>query len=145
MATVSSSAAQNGVCVQAVHAGVNFAFAAYNSGGNKTPFSGSVSDAIVMLNMPRNAKIIQAWIGGWSDDGNFGFSLGDPGSTTRYGGPLSISGTAIAKSIFTNGAEGFVYSISDDQTTWPLTLNLQNATSVSGSISVHVGVIWKKV
>ena len=144
MATVSSSVADQNR-TQAVHAGNNYQFAAYNSGGNKTPFSGSVSDAIVVMNMPRNAQIIAAYIGGWTDDGNMGFSLGDPGSTTRYGGPLTISGTSLGLAWFTNGAVGFTYSISDDQSAWPLTLNLQNATSVSGSVSVHVGVIWKKV
>jgi hypothetical protein len=144
MASVSSSMAENGVCVQAVHAGVNFAFAAYKSAGLKTPFSMSVSDAIVMFNMPRNSKVIAAYIGGIADDGNLGFSLGDPGSSIRYG-TQSVSATAIGVNWFDTGAAGFVYSISDDQTTYPLTLNLQDATSVSGSLSVHVGVMWIKV
>jgi hypothetical protein len=144
MASVSSSMAQNGVCVQAVHAGVNFAFVGYNSSGLKTPFSMSVSDAIVMLNMPRNARVIAAYLGGITDDGNLGLSLGDPGSATRYG-TQSVSATAIGVNWFDTGAAGFTYSISDDQTTWPLTLTVQDATSVTGSLSVHVGVLWVKV
>lgn len=145
MASHSSSAAQNGVCVQAVHAGLNYAFAAFNSAGAKTPFSYSVSDDIKMLNMPRNAEIVAVYIGGIADDGNLGFSIGDPGSATRYGNPApSLSATALGLGWCTNGAVGFTYSISDDQTTWPLTLTLQNATSVTGSLSVHVGVIWRK-
>jgi hypothetical protein len=40
---------------------------------------------------------------------------------------------------------GFVFSVSDDQSSYPLSLSLQNATSVSGSMSVHVGVLWVKV
>jgi hypothetical protein len=143
MASVTSSLAQNGVCVQAVHAGVNFAFASYASTGLKTPLSMSVSDAIVMFNMPRNAIVIGAYLGGITDDGNIGFSLGDPGSNTRYG-TQSLSATAIGINWFDTGAAGFKYSISDDQTTWPLTLNLQDITSTTGSLSVHVGVLWVK-
>ena len=142
MAEVSSSVANTGQ-VQAVHAGVNFAFAGYNSSGLKTPFSMSVSDSIVMMRLPRNASIIAAYLGGITDDGNIGFSLGDPGSSTRYG-TASISATALGVGWFTGGATNFAYSVSDDQNTYPLTLNLQNITSISGSLSVHVGVLWIK-
>lgn len=143
MATVSSSVAENGQIVQSVHAGANFAFASYKSTGNKTPFSRSVSDAVVMFNLPRNAKIIAAWLGGMVQDGNAGFSLGDPGSTTRHG-TRSVSATTLQQIAF-DTAMGFVYSISDDQNSYPVTLNLQNTTSVSGSMSVHVGLLWVKV
>lgn len=143
MATHSSSVANRGV-VQAVHAGVNYAFASFVSGGTNTPFSRSVSDAIVMFNLPRNSKVIAAWLGGATVDGNAGFSLGDPGSTTRHG-TLSISATTKQAIAFAELAQGFVYSVSDDQTSYPLTLNLQNTTSTSGSLSVHVGLIWVKV
>lgn len=143
MATHSSSAAQNGVVVQAVHAGANYAFSSFKSTGSNTPFSRSVSDAIVMLNMPRNAKIIAAWLGGFTPDGNAGFSLGDPGSNTRHG-TATISATARQMQQF-DAATSFVFSVSDDQTSWPLTLNLQSTTSTSGSLSVHVAVLWIKV
>lgn len=143
MATLSSSVANRGV-VQAVHAGVNYAFASFNSGGSNTPFSRSVSDAIVMFNLPRNSKVIAAWLGGATVDGNAGFSLGDPGSNTRHG-TLSISATTRQAIPFGEFVQGFVYSLSDDQTSYPLTLNLQNTTSTSGSLSIHVGLIWVKV
>jgi hypothetical protein len=144
MAQVSSSAINSNQVVQSVHAGLNFAFVGYNSAGLKTPFSGSVSDSIVMLNLPRNSRIVAAYLGGITDDGNMGFSLGDPGSNTRYG-TASISATALGVVWFSGGAAGFTYSLSDDQTSYPLTLHLQNVTSLSGSLSVHVGVIWQKV
>lgn len=144
MAGHSSSVAQNGNVVQAVHAGVNYAFSSFKSGGTITPFSRSVSDSIVMFNLPRNAKIIAAWLGGNCQDGNCGFSLGDPGSNTRHG-TLSISATTLQAIPFAALAQGFVYSVSDDQTSYPLSLNLQNTTSASGSLSVHVGLLWVKV
>jgi hypothetical protein len=144
MADLSSSVAQNGVVVQAVHAGVNYAFAAFNSSGAKTPFSMSVSDAIVMMNLPRNSRIIAAYLGGIADDGNIGFSLGDPGSNTRYG-TKSISATALSHVLFDGGAQGFAFSVSDDQTSYQLKLHVQNITSVTGSLSVHLGVLWVKV
>jgi hypothetical protein len=140
MAQVSSSVANKPQ--QAVHAGLNFAFAAYNSAGLKTPFSGSVSDSIVMLNLPRNAEIVMAYLGGITDDGNMGFSLGDPGSNTRWAA-VSISSTALGM-VFYQGPTAYTYSVSDDQNTFPLTLHLQNVTSLSGSLSVHLGVIWRK-
>lgn len=142
MATHSSSVANRGV-VQAVHAGLNYAFASFNSGGTNTPFSRSVSDAIVMMNLPRNSQIIAAWLGGATVDGNAGFSLGDPGSNTRHG-TGSISATTRQMQQL-DAAAGFTYSLSDDQTSYPLTLNLQSTTSSSGSLSVHVSVIWKKI
>jgi hypothetical protein len=140
MAQVSSSVANKPQ--QAVHAGLNFAFAAYNSSGLKTPFSGSVSDSIVMLTLPRNSEIVYAYLGGITDDGNMGFSLGDPGSNTRWG-TASISSTALSMAFF-QGATAFAYSASDDQNSYPLTLHLQNVTSLSGSLSVHLGVVWRK-
>lgn len=143
MATHSSSVANRGV-VQAGTPGVNYAFASFNSAGTNTPFSRSVSDAIAMLNLPRNAKIIAAWLGGATVDGNAGFSLGDPGSNTRHG-TLTISATTRQAIPFTELAQAFVYSLSDDQTSYALSLNLQNTTSTSGSLSVHVGVLWIKV
>ena len=143
MATHSSSAAQGGVVVQAVHAGANYAFASFKSTGTNTPFSRSVSDAIVMMNLPRNAQIIAAWIGGFTPDGNAGFSLGDPGSTTRHG-TGTISATARQMQPL-DAATSFVFSVSDDQNSYPLTLNLQNTTSTSGSLSVHVAILWKKI
>jgi hypothetical protein len=142
MAQVSSSVA-NGAVVQSVHAGLNYAFAAYNSSGAKTPFSGSVSDSIVMMKLPPRSRIVAAYLGGITDDGNMGFSLGDPGSNTRYG-TASISSTALGVVWFTGGAANFAYSVSDDQPSYALTLHLQNVTSLSGSMSVHVGVIWQK-
>jgi len=129
--------------VQTVHAGVNFAFASFNSAGLKTPFSGSVSDSIVMMYLPRNTKIVGAYLGGITDDGNMGFSLGDPGSNTRHG-TASISSTALGQTPFTGLAANFAYSVSDDQNEYPLTLHLQNVTSLSGSLSVHVGVYFQK-
>jgi hypothetical protein len=144
MAGHSSSVAQNGNIVQAVHAGVNFAFVNFKSGGSNTPFSSSVSDTINVLNLPRNARVIAAWIGGATVDGNRGFTLGDPGSATRYGGPFTISATT-RQQIPMDAPMGFVFSVSDDQNSYPLTLTLQNATSVSGSLSIHVGVQWIKV
>ena len=129
---------------QAVHAGCNFTFVAFKSDGNKTPFSRSVSDAIVVMNLPRNAQIITAWLGGMVQDGNAGFSLGDPGSSTRYG-TLSISATTLQAIPFSGLPQGFVFSVSDDQTSYPISLNLQNTTSTSGSLSVHVGMLWVKV
>lgn len=144
MAEVSSSVAENGKVVQAVHAGVNYAFASYNSSGAKTPFSMSVSDDIVMMNLPRNSRIIACYLGGIADDGNIGFSLGDPGSNTRYG-TKSISATALSHILFDGGVQGFAYSVSDDQTFYPLKLHVQNITSTTGSLSVHVGVLWVKV
>ena len=144
MATFSSSVADNGLIVQSVHAGMNFSFAAYSSGGNKTPFSRSVSDAVVMMNLPRNARIAFAYLGGMVQDGNAGFSLGDPGSTTRHG-TLSVSATSKNMIIFTDLVPNFIYSVSDDQRSYPLTLNLQNTTSVSGSMSIHLGVFWNKL
>jgi hypothetical protein len=143
MATVSSSVADGGGVVQAVHAGMNFSYAAYSSGGNKTPFSRSVSDAVAMMNLPRNARIAAAYLGGFCQDGNCGFSLGDPGSSTRHG-TQSISATSQNIIWFTNLQPNFIYSVSDDQRSYPLTLNLQNTTSVSGSMSVHLGVFWIK-
>lgn len=143
MAGHSSTNVNAGLTPQAVHAGANFAFATFNSAGNKTPFSRSVSDTIHILNMPRNAKIIAAWLGGFCQDGNVGFSLGDPGSATRYG-TKSISATTVQNAPF-DSPMNFVFSVSDDQTTYPLSLTVQNATSASGSLSVHVGVLWVKV
>ena len=143
MATHSSSVANRGV-VQAVHAGVNYAFASFNSGGSNTPFSRSVSDAIFMFNLPRNARVIAAWLGGATVDGNAGFSMGDPGSNTRYG-TLSISATTLQAIPFSGLPQGFVFSVSDDQTSYPISLNLQSTTSTSGSLSVHVGLLWVKV
>jgi hypothetical protein len=140
MAQVTSSVANRGV-VQAVHAGVNYAFASYNSSGTKTPFSMSVSDSIVMMKLPRNSRIIAAYLGGIADDGNIGFSLGDPGSNTRYG-TKSISATALSHVLFNAGAQYFGYSVSDDQTNYSLTLHLQDITSTTGSLSVHLGVEW---
>lgn len=144
MAQFSSSVSARGP-VQTVHAGVNFAFASYNSGGVKTPFSGSVSDSIVMMYLPRNTKIVGAYLGGITDDanGNAGFSLGDPGSNTRHG-IASLGGTAQGCVPFVGLAANFAYSVSDDQSVYPLTLHLQNATSFSGSLSVHVGVYFQK-
>lgn len=142
MATVSSSVAENGVVVQAVHAGVNYAYALYNSGGNKTPFSMSVSDAIAMMNLPRDSYIIAAWLGGICADGNRGFSLGDPGSTTRHG-TKSISATYRNQIAF-ECDQNTKYSVSDDKQSYALTLNLQDATSVSGSMTVELGVLWIK-
>lgn len=143
MAGHSSSVANRGEIAQAVHAGANFAFVAFSSGGSNTPFSASVSDTIHVLNLPRNAKIIAAWMGGVVADGNRGFSLGDPGSATRFG-TVSISATARNQIAF-DAPMGFVYSVSDDQNSYPLSLSLRNATSVSGSMSIHVGVLWVKV
>ena len=128
---------------QAVHAGCNFTFVSFQSGGNKTPFSRSVSDAIVVMNLPRNAQIITAWLGGMVQDGNAGFALGDPGSSTRHG-TRSVSETTLNQIAF-DAAMGFVFSVSDDQNFYPLALTLRNTTSVSGSMSIHVGVLWKKV
>lgn len=144
MAQFSSSVSGRGP-VQCGHIGVQFAFAAFNSAGVKTPFSGSVSDSIVMMYLPKNTKIVGAYLGGITDDanGNAGFSLGDPGSNTRHG-TISISGTAIGCNWFTGLAANFAYSVSDDQNTYPVTLHLQNATSFSGSLSVHLGVYFQK-
>lgn len=147
MANFSSSVVDGSggnVLVQAAHIGMNFAYAAYSSGGNKTPFSRSVSDAIAMINLPRNSKIVWAYLGGNCQDGNCGFSLGDPGSTTRHGN-ATISATSQNQIWFTNVVPNFIYSVSDDQRSYPLTLNLQNTTSVSGSMSVHLAVAWVKV
>jgi hypothetical protein len=143
MAGHSSSVANRGEVAQAVHAGANFAFVSFKSGSSKTPFSGSVSDTIHVLNLPRNAKIIAAWLGGMCQDGNMGFALGDAGDATRYG-IKSISATTVQQTAF-SAPMGFVFSVSDDQSSYPLSLSLQNATSVSGSMSVHVGVLWVKV
>jgi hypothetical protein len=142
MAQVSSSVA-NRAPVQCGHIGVQSAFAAYNSSGNKTPFSMSVSDSIVMMYLPKNTKIVAAYLGGIADDGNIGFSLGDPGSNTRYG-TKSISATAMSHVLFDGGAASFAYSVSDDQNSYPLTLHLQNITSTSGSLSVHLTVFFQK-
>jgi len=144
MATYSSSVA-NGAVVQAVHAGLNYAFASFNAAAIAN-FSGSVSDSIVMMKLPRNSRIVAAYLGGITDDasGNAGFSLGDPGSNTRHG-TISISGTRLGCNWFTGLSPNFGYSVSDDQTSYPLTLHLQNVTSMSGSTSVHLGVIWQKV
>ena len=128
---------------QAVHAGCNFTFVAFKSDGSKTPFSRSVSDAIVVMNLPRNAQIITAWLGGMVQDGNAGFSLGHAGSLTAYG-TRSVSATTLNQIAF-DAPMGLVVSVSDDQNFYPLTLTLQNTTSVSGSMSIHVGVLWKKV
>lgn len=144
MATVSSSVAEAGRVVQSLHGGLNYAFASYTSGGSNTPFSRSVSDAIAMFNLPRNSRVVAAWLGGATVDGNAGFSLGDNGSTTRHG-TLTISATTRQAIPFAELAQGFRYSVSDDQTYYTLTLNLQNTTSVSGSLSVHVGLIWQKL
>lgn len=141
MAQVSSSVA-NGAPVQCGHIGVQSAFAAYNSSGTKTPFSMSVSDSIVMMYLPKNTTILQAYLGGIADDGNIGFSLGDPGSNTRWG-TVSISATALSHVLF-QGAAAFAYSVSDDQNSYPLTLHLQNITSTTGSLSVHLTVFFKK-
>ncbi len=143
MAQVSSSVANTAV-VQCGHIGVQYAFAAYASTGLKTPFSMSVSDSIVMMYLPKNTRVIAAYLGGIADDGNIGFSLGDPGSNTRYG-TLSISATALGAGQFTGGAQAFAYSVSDDQNSYPLTLHLQNITSTSGSLSVHLGVFFQKL
>jgi hypothetical protein len=143
MAGHSTTNVNRGEVAQAVHAGANFAFATFSSGGNKTPFSRSVSDTIHVLNLPRNARIIAAWLGGMVQDGNAGFSLGDPGSATRYG-TKSVSATTVQQTAF-EAPMGFVFSVSDDQTSYPLSLTLQNTTSVSGSMSIHVGVLWVKV
>ena len=143
MAGHSSSAANSGLVAQAVHAGANFTVVSFKSAASKNPFSGSVSDSIHMLNLPRNAKIIAAWLGGMCQDGNMGFSLGDPSSNTRFG-TKSISATTVQQAPF-EAPIGTVFSVSDDQSSYPLTLHLQNATSVSGSMSVHVGVLWVKV
>jgi hypothetical protein len=143
MAGHSTTNVNRGEVAQAVHAGANFAFASFKSAGNKTPFSGSVSDTVHVLNLPRNAKIIAAWLGGMCEDGNRGFALGDPGDATRYG-IRSVSATTVQQTAF-SAPMGFVFSVSDDQTSYPLTLSLQNATSVSGSMSIHVGVLWVKV
>lgn len=144
MAGHSSSVAQNGNVVQAVHAGANFAFACFKSGGSNTPFSRSVSDTINVFNLPRNARVIAAWLGGATVDGNAGFVLGDPGDVDRYGGPFTISATT-RQAIPLDAPVGFVFSVSDDQTSYPLTLTLLNTTSTSGSLSVHVGLLWVKV
>ena len=128
---------------QAVHAGCNFTFVAFKSDGNKTPFSRSVSDAIVVMNLPRNAQIITAWLGGMVQDGNAGFALGQPGALTAYG-TRSLSATSVNQIAF-DAPMGSVFSVSDDQNFYPLTLTLLNTTSVSGSMSLHVGVLWKKV
>ena len=143
MAQLSSSVA-NGPIVQAVHAGVNYAFASFNSAGAKTPFSMSVSDSIAMMKLPRNSKVIACYLGGLADDGNIGFSLGDDGSNTRYG-TKSISATALSHVLFNAGAQYFGYSVSDDKTFYTLTLHLQDITSTTGSLSVHLGVEWIKV
>jgi hypothetical protein len=144
MAGHSSSVAQGGNIVQAVHAGANFAFVNFKSGSSKHPFSGSVSDTINVFNLPRGAQVIAAWLGGATVDGNMGFTLGDSGSATRYGGPFTISATTVQQ-LPLQAPMGFVFSVSDDQNSYPLTLTLQNATSVSGSVSIHVGILWKKV
>ena len=143
MAQLSSSVA-NGPIVQAVHAGVNYAFASFNSAGAKTPFSMSVSDSIAMMKLPRNSRIINCYLGGIADDGNIGFSLGDPGSNARYG-TKSISATALSHVLFDGGVQGFAFSVSDDQTSYTLALHVQNITSTTGSLSVHLGVLWVKV
>lgn len=143
MAQVSSSVSGRGP-VQCAHTGVQFAFAAFNSPGLKTPFSGSVSDSIVVMYLPKNTKIVSAYLGGITDDGNMGFSLGDPGSNTRHG-IASIGASALGQVWFSGLAANFAYSVSDDQNTYPLTLHLQNVTSLSGSLSVHVGVFFQKV
>jgi hypothetical protein len=140
MAQVSSSVA-NLPPVQCGHIGTMSAFAAYNSAGLKTPFSGSVSDSIVMMHLPKNTTIVAAYLGGITDDGNMGFSLGDPGSNTRFG-TKTISGTAVGLVPF--DTVNFAYSASDDQNSYPLTLHLQNVTSLSGSLSVHLTVFFKK-
>ncbi len=143
MAGHSTTNVNRGEVAQAVHAGANFAFASFKSAASKNPFSGSVSDTIHVLNLPRNARIIAAWLGGFVADGNMGFALGDPGDATRYG-IRSISATTVQQTAF-SAPMGFVFSVSDDQSSYPLSLSLQNATSVSGSMSVHVGVLWVKV
>ncbi|MEK1929839.1 MAG: hypothetical protein AAAC47_08620 [Pararhizobium sp.] len=143
MAGHSSTNVNAGQTPQAVHAGANFAFASFSSGGNKTPFSRSVSDTIHILNMPRNAKIIAAWLGGNCQDGNCGFALGDSGSATRYG-TRSVSATTLQQVAF-DVPMNFVFSVSDDQTSYPLSLSLRDTTSASGSMSIHVGVLWVKV
>lgn len=142
MAQLSSSVANRGP-VQAGTPGVNFAFASFASGGSKTPFSGSVSDSIVMMKLPRNAQIIAAYLGGMCQDGNMGFSLGDPASNTQHG-TKSISATSLGTGWFEGVKAGSVFSVSDDQNTYALTLHLQNVTSLSGSMSVHLGVLWIK-
>jgi hypothetical protein len=142
MATVSSSVANAGV-VQSLISGVNYAFASYKSGGSNTPFSRSVSDAIAMFKLPPRSKVIAAWLGGATVDGNAGFSLGDPGSTTRHG-TLTISATTRQAIPFADLVQGFAYSVSDDQQSYEIRLNLQNTTSTSGSLSVHVGLLWIK-
>lgn len=141
MAQVSSSVA-NSAPVACAHTGVQYGFAAYNSAGLKTPFSMSVSDSIVMMYLPKNTRVIAAYLGGITDDGNIGFSLGDPGSNTRYG-TKSISATAMSHVLFDGGVQNYAYSVSDDQNSYPLILNLQNITSISGSLSVHLGVLFQ--
>jgi hypothetical protein len=141
MAQVSSSVA-NGAPVQCGHIGVQYAFASYNSAGTKTPFSQSVSDSIVMMYLPKNTRIIAAYLGGIADDGNMGFSLGDPGSNTRYG-TKSISATTLSHVLFDGGVQAFAYSVSDDQNSYPLTLHLQNITSATGSVTVQLGVLFQ--
>jgi hypothetical protein len=138
-----SSSVANGPVVQAVHAGLNYAFASFNSPALAGGFTGSVSDSIVMMKLPPRSRVVAAYIGGITDDGNMGFSLGDPGSNTRHG-TTTISATAIGCNWFTGLNANFAYSVSDDQTNYSLTLHLQNVTSMSGSLSVHVGVIWQK-
>jgi hypothetical protein len=138
-----SSSVANGPVVQAIHAGLNYAFSSYNSAALSGGFSGSVSDSIVMMKLPPRSRIVAAYIGGITDDGNMGFSLGDPGSNTRHG-TTSISATALGCNWFTGLNANFAYSVSDDQSNYALTLHLQNVTSMSGSLSVHVGVIWQK-
>jgi hypothetical protein len=144
MTQYTSSVANRTELPQAVHAGLNYAFASFNSAAFAN-FSASVSDSIVMMKLPPRSRIVSAYIGGLTDDanGNMGFSLGDPGSNVRHG-TQSISGTAIGCNWFTGLNANFAFSVSDDQTNYALTLHLQNVTSASGSTSVHLGVIWQK-
>ena len=97
-----------------------------------------------MMKLPRNSRIVGAYLGGIADDGNIGLSLGDPGSNTRHG-TASISATALGCNWFTGLAANFGFSVSDDQTSYTLALHVQNITSTTGSLSVHLGVIWQKV
>ena len=119
--------------------GVQTAFASYSG-----IFSCSASDIIEMLRLPRNAIVDQVRVGG-AVLGTVGtVSVGDDAANTaaahtRYSAALSLSNVAATATL---PAGQYSYSLSDDDRDVTLLLMGVAQTSVSGSASVWMQVLY---
>lgn len=137
MASYSADAALTNAIPKALHAGVQCEIGVINS-----TTALSVGDVFNMVKMPRGARIVDIRAQGAVVGTSAGFTVGDPGSTTRHG---TFSFTATSATVTPNGIQlnAGAGSIASDAKEWLLTANCAAVTSNSGGVSMNLLVFYR--